>query len=680
MVFDRDFFEKYFINEVPCSFCYEGKRIRSDFGELREAGQTQEKRQYERIFSRDEMTATLHIEVLTESGGIEWWLEFAAKGEYDSGLIEDVRFCHMAVAAPKMDQELQTEFPCLHWAKGSRAAETDFSMERESFWPFRNDPTIYSCDFGRSSSGCMPYFNLQTTGQSGVFLAIGWSGQWSMSVQRLASEQETPIEFQGFMDRTCFRVQAGEKLCLPHMLALPWKEMDIESSYNIFRRMLLGEAPKIDGRRILPPVCVSTWGGARADYHRMAIELLRECKVGADVYWMDAGWFGSGEETSKQEFRDNWYYNVGAWEPLMQLYPKGMEEIGERVEDSGMKFLLWFELERAVSRLPIVKEHREYFIGPKLPFDPAPSHEGARTPYSLMLNLGDEEARRYITEVLARYITDCHMSVLRIDFNYEPLTYWRYHDSQERWGITEIKYINGLYTMMDELRSRFPHLAIDNCASGGRRLDYQMFRRSIPLFVTDYLCAGDHKNEALQVQNFQVARWLPIHGAMCGSRTDTYSFRSHLAPGCGFDWGKDKKELRKKASWYAEMTAQAKRAREILMKDLYLLTEEGRSEKAWFAYEAFDKEREKGLVLAFRRKENIMPLQRFSLKGVDKDARYCLEDADSGTVRELSGQELMDGLEIEILETQGSALIFFERIIETTRNCDLENERKGVCD
>ena len=45
-----------------------------------------------RVFFRDEMTATLHIEVFTKSGGIEWWLEFAAKGEYDSGLIEDVRF------------------------------------------------------------------------------------------------------------------------------------------------------------------------------------------------------------------------------------------------------------------------------------------------------------------------------------------------------------------------------------------------------------------------------------------------------------------------------------------------------------------------------------------------------------------------------------------------------------
>ena len=62
--------------------------------------------------------------------------------------------------------------------------------------------------------------------------------------------------------------------------------------------------------------------------------------------------------------------------------------------------------------------------------------------------------------------------------------------------------------MLDELKSRFPHLEIDNCASGGRRLDYRMFRRAIPLFMTDYFCAGDHKNAAVQLQNFQLARWL----------------------------------------------------------------------------------------------------------------------------------------------------------------------------
>ncbi len=307
-------------------------------------------------------------------------------------------------------------------------------------------------------------------------------------------------------------------------------------------------------------------------------------------------------------------------------------------------------------------EHRDYFIGPKLPFNPEPSHEGARTPYSLMLNLGNEDARHYIVEALAKFIMNCHVSYLRIDFNYEPLWYWKYHDSEERWGVTEIKYINGLYKMLDELKSRFPHLEIDNCASGGRRLDYRMFRRAIPLFMTDYFCAGDHKNAAVQLQNFQLARWLPIHGAMAGDRRSDYAFRSHLAPASGFDWSADEETLRKFAPWYARMAEQAKRAGKLLMKDLYLLTEDGISEKAWFAYEAFDRDEEKGLVLAFRRKENGMPEQSFLLKGLVETAVYRLEDADSGEIGVLSGKTLSKGLKLKASQSGSSVLLFFERI------------------
>ena len=66
----------------------------------------------------------------------------------------------------------------------------------------------------------------------------------------------------------------------------------------------------------------------------------------------------------------------------------------------------------------------------------------------------------------------------------------------ERQGIAEIKYINGLYATLDELLDRFPGLVIDNCASGGRRLDYEMCRRSVPLFRTDYFVRCGQKKRS----------------------------------------------------------------------------------------------------------------------------------------------------------------------------------------
>ena len=98
------------------------------------------------------------------------------------------------------------------------------------------------------------------------------------------------------------------------------------------------------------------------------------------------------------------------------------------------------------------------------------------------------------------------------------------------------------------------------------------------------------------------------------------------------------------------------------MKDLYLLTEDGISEKAWFGYEAFDRDEEKGLVLAFRRKENGMPEQSFLLKGLVETAVYRLEDADSGEIGVLSGKTLSKGLKLKASQSGSSVLLFFERI------------------
>lgn len=63
----------------------------------------------------------------------------------------------------------------------------------------------------------------------------------------------------------------------------------------------------------------------------------------------------------------------------------------------------------------------------------------------------------------------------------DPLEYWQAADVEDRQGITEIRHIEGLYKLWDELRQEFPNLIIDNCSSGGRRIDMETISRSLPL-------------------------------------------------------------------------------------------------------------------------------------------------------------------------------------------------------
>ena len=65
--------------------------------------------------------------------------------------------------------------------------------------------------------------------------------------------------------------------------------------------------------------------------------------------------------------------------------------------------------------------------------------------------------------------------LLRIDFNIDPLPFWEFLNAQDpdRVGIAEIRYVEGLYRMWDDLLANTPLRFIDNCASGGRRIDLE---------------------------------------------------------------------------------------------------------------------------------------------------------------------------------------------------------------
>src|SRR5579862_6618292 len=85
---------------------------------------------------------------------------------------------------------------------------------------------------------------------------------------------------------------------------------------------------------------------------------------------------------------------------------------------------------------------------------------------SSLYNLGFPAAREYMTRYLIAVIKAYGMDCLRIDFNIDPGPFWKHadHRDPDRVGMAEIRYIEGLYRMWDEIRQTYPHLYIDDCA------------------------------------------------------------------------------------------------------------------------------------------------------------------------------------------------------------------------
>ena len=80
----------------------------------------------------------------------------------------------------------------------------------------------------------------------------------------------------------------------------------------------------------------------------------------------------------------------------------------------------------------------------------------------------------WLESVPETYIEKLNMSCFRQDSNAELSTYFANGDEPDRRGVTEIKHIMGQYRLWDALLAKYPGLMIDNCASGGRRIDISL--------------------------------------------------------------------------------------------------------------------------------------------------------------------------------------------------------------
>jgi len=234
-----------------------------------------------------------------------------------------------------------------------------------------------------------------------------------------------------------------------------------------------------------------------------------------------------------------------------------------------------------------------------------------------------------------------------------------------RYGISELKHIAGLYQYWDNLRATRPGLLIDNCASGGGRLDYEALRRSVALWRSDQ---GEWNAEANQNETLGLSYWLPLTGRGAVS-TDPYSMRS------GFGWCTSYA-----VDWETSSIASAAAAAISSLKDLQILAsgdfyplvvpEDVTATNTILAWQYDMPELNKGMVQVFRRADCTQTSVKLKLSGIDSYfwsfAKYKVSiysDNKPAVVKTYTGYNLANsGLTVSIASKPGSAIVIYEKL------------------
>ena len=572
----------------------------------------------------------------------EWVVRFKNTGRTATPIIEKVKTCAVTFADLAPAAAAAGAAPVmLYRARGSSAQRSDFGPINEAVpakGEIRFGPTA-----GRSSdTNALPFFNIATP-ERGIVAAIGWSGRWEAAVARKGARG---VGLDAGMAETRFKLLPGEEVRAPSIALLFWKSPDRMAGHNLFRRFVLAHhMPRANGKPVTLPINHGVgFGGpfpcneyvcATESYAIGMIERLHQFGLAPDACWIDAGWY---ENATGQ-----WWSGVGTWTVNKKNFPRGLKPVTEAARKYGQGFVVWFEPERVYEGTWLDREHKDWLVS--LPGNP-----------NRLLDLGHPKALAWLTDHVANFLRDEGVTIYRQDFNFDPAPYWKAMDAPDRVGIAEMKHIEGLYKFWDALLERNPGLLIDNCASGGRRIDLETTSRSIPLWRTDY---NYWEPNGYQCHTYGLHFFLPASGTGNGDPRK-YWFRSAAGGAAvvmGWELGAS---FNVRAA--VEDMAEFRGLRDYYYGDYYPLTAYGTGDDVWAAYQWDRPEERDGIVLAFRRPMAPQASIEVKLGGLDADADYEVDYVDYGVVVVKSGRELAAGLTLKIPEEPASMLIKYRRL------------------
>lgn len=181
-------------------------------------------------------------------------------------------------------------------------------------------------------------------------------------------------------------------------------------------------------------------------------------KVGCEYFCVDCGWYSDGD----------WWDGVGEWLPSKARFPNGIVEVLDYIRRKGMVPGLWLELEVMGINSPLAK---------KVPDDWFFLRHGKRIidHSRYQLDFRNPEVRSFADGVIERLVDEYGVGYIKMDYNINAGIGTEYKADSAGDGLLE--HNRAYLKWIDSIFIRYPNLVIENCSSGGMRMDYALLSR-----------------------------------------------------------------------------------------------------------------------------------------------------------------------------------------------------------
>lgn len=208
------------------------------------------------------------------------------------------------------------------------------------------------------------------------------------------------------------------------------------------------------------PILINNWEATYFDFNAEKIESIGVSakELGIELLVLDDGWFGK---------RDSDTTSLGDWFVDKNKLPNGLEDLVNNVRNMDMQFGLWFEPEMISVESELYKKHPDWCLH-------VPKRNRSESRQQLVLDFSRKDVCDAIIKMVSDVLASAPITYVKWDMNRHMTEIGSVLLPAEQQRETAHRYMLGLYRVMEEITTAFPHILFESCSGGGGRFDAGM--------------------------------------------------------------------------------------------------------------------------------------------------------------------------------------------------------------
>lgn len=207
---------------------------------------------------------------------------------------------------------------------------------------------------------------------------------------------------------------------------------------------------------------LNNWEATYFDFNEDKLVGLMDdaVRLGVDMFLLDDGWFGNKYPRSNDDAA------LGDWQETAGKLPNGVGRLCDAAREKGIKFGIWIEPEMVSQRSELFEKHRDWVLM-------YPNRDPQEFRNQLTLDLSNPKVQDFVFGVVDGLMTkypdiaffkwDCNSPIMN---PYSPYL-------KDRQTHLYIDYVQGLYSVLERIKTKYPQLPMMMCAGGSGRIDYK---------------------------------------------------------------------------------------------------------------------------------------------------------------------------------------------------------------